>query len=223
MRHAGRPRVSTSRPVAAAARVTDFVGSPSSDAIGARRLSTGPAAPANDFRRRAALSAAADDPGFAARLRIPPGLFARAKCEDRLCPGQVDRLLAGRPWPRPRRSIAVHLGRFLLPLEIPPLPRIIIDDDCGRIAQTPTPPWPGMASLGRLGGHIFTRSGRQRRPSDRRSPGRSLMIRGGRVHRRFFVRRQTTLSGTAAVCTAARPRSDIFDMACERAVTSASD
>jgi len=123
MQHAGRPRVSTSRPVAAAASVTDLVGYPSSDAIVARRLSTGPAAPANDFRRRDALSAEANDPGFAARLRTPPGLFARAKCEDRLCPGQVDRLLARRPWPRPRRSIAVHLGRFLvLPLEIPPSP-----------------------------------------------------------------------------------------------------
>jgi hypothetical protein len=46
MQHAGRPRVSTSRPVAAAASVTDLVGYPSSDAIVARRLSTGPAAPA---------------------------------------------------------------------------------------------------------------------------------------------------------------------------------
>jgi hypothetical protein len=149
MRHAGRPRVSTPRPVAAAACVTDFVGYPSSDAIGALRLSTDPAAPANDFRRRDALSAEANDPGFAARLRTPPGLFARAKCEDRLCSGQVDRLLARRPWSRPRRSIAVHLGRFpVLPLEIPPLPRIIVDDDCGRIAQTPTPPWPPLARDG---------------------------------------------------------------------------
>jgi hypothetical protein len=78
MRRTSRPRVSTSRPVAAAA-VTDFVGSPSSDAIGARRPSTGPAAPANDFQWRAAPSAAADDPGFAARLRTPPGLLAPAK------------------------------------------------------------------------------------------------------------------------------------------------
>ena len=224
--HAGRPRISTSYPVAAASRVTDFVGSPSSAAIGARRLSTGPAAPANGFQPHDGSRADAKALGFAVRPRAPPGPSSRAKREDwrRLCPGQAARSLAVRPWPRPRRSIAVRLGRFLvLPFEIPPLPRIIVDDDCGRIAQAPTPPWPGMATPGRLGGHIFTRSGRQRRPSDRRGPGGSLMIRGGRFRRRFVVRDQTMPSATAAVCTAGRPRSDIFDMACERAVTSASD
>jgi hypothetical protein len=149
MRHAGRPRVSTSRPVAVAPCVTDFVGSPSSDAIGARRPSTGPAAPANDFRQRDGLRADAKALSFVVRARTPPGPSSRAKCEDRLCPGQAVRSLAVRPRPRPGRSIAVHLGRFLvLPLEIPPLPRIIVDDDCGRIAQTPTPVGPPWLPLG---------------------------------------------------------------------------
>jgi hypothetical protein len=225
--HAGRPRISTSYPVAAASCVTDFVGSPSSAAIGARRLSTGPAAPANGFQPHDGSRADAKALGFAVRPRAPPGPSSRAKREDwrRLCPGQAARSLAVRPWPRPRRSIAVRLGRFLvLPFEIPPLPRIIVDDDCGRIAQAPTPPWPGMATPGqpRGGAHLHpirptaAAIGPARPWWEPYDPRRSLPPAVRRSRSDNAVR-------TAAVCTAGRPRSDIFDTACERAVTSASD